>query len=328
MVVSYSGIAGARGSNPTAIVLHNDAGSQGATAAFYKNWLESHTPSLGFAHYYVASDGTYQAEKDSNKAWHTGNSKGNANYLGIEVCQSMGNESTYLANEQKAFKLAADLCKKYGLNPASAVFPLHRELSSTSCPHRAWDLHGKGVAAIKQYFVDQIKKYYNGDSTSNNNSGSSTSTVTTKYAVGSSVKVKTSATHYQTGQSIASFVKGSTYKVKQVKEVNQSRSKYAFLLEGINSWVLGQDLESASSGSSSNSNSSTSLKGANLPNKGSYRFTATTNIRAAASTNSAIVGEYKAGQTVNYDSKVVAGGYVWLSWIGSESGKRRYSAVV
>lgn len=177
MVVSYSGIAGARGSNPTAIVLHNDAGSQGATAAFYKNWLESHTPSLGFAHYYVASDGTYQAEKDSNKAWHTGNSKGNANYLGIEVCQSMGNESTYLANEQKAFKLAADLCKKYGLNPASAVFPLHRELSSTSCPHRAWDLHGKGVAAIKKYFVDQIKKYYNGDSTSNNNSGSSTSTV-------------------------------------------------------------------------------------------------------------------------------------------------------
>nr|WP_301405346.1 SH3 domain-containing protein [Enterococcus entomosocium] len=91
---------------------------------------------------------------------------------------------------------------------------------------------------------------------------------------------------------------------------------------------MGQDLESASSGSSSNSNSSTSLKGANLPNKGSYRFTATTNIRAAASTNSAIVGEYKAGQTVNYDSKVVAGGYVWLSWIGSESGKRRYSAVV
>jgi len=63
------------------------------------------------------------------------------------------------------------------LNPDSAVFPLHRELSSTSCPHRAWDLHGKGVAAIKQYFVDQIKKYYSGDSTSNNNSGSSNSTV-------------------------------------------------------------------------------------------------------------------------------------------------------
>ena len=326
MVVSYSGIAGARGSNPTAIVLHNDAGSQGATAAFYKNWLESHTPSLGFAHYYVASDGTYQAEKDSNKAWHTGNSKGNANYLGIEVCQSMGNESTYLANEQKAFKLAADLCKKYGLNPASAVFPLHRELSSTSCPHRAWDLHGKGVAAIKKYFVDQIKKYYSGDSNPNNNSGSSTSSVTTKYAVGSSVRVKASATHYQTGQLVASFVKGSTYKVKQVKEVNQSRSKYAFLLGGINSWLLGQDLEPSSSGSNS-SNSSSSLKGANLANKGKYTFTANTFIRSAASTSSTQVGVYSKGQSVNYDQKVIANGYVWLSWIGS-SGKRRYAAVV
>nr|WP_270286763.1 SH3 domain-containing protein [Enterococcus casseliflavus] len=91
--------------------------------------------------------------------------------------------------------------------------------------------------------------------------------------------------------------------------------------------MLGQDLESASSGSSNNSNSSTSLKGANLPNKGSYKFIVNTIIRASASTSSANVGMWSAGQTVNYDSKVVAGGYVWLSWIGA-SGNRRYSAVV
>lgn len=164
MVVSFSGIAGARGSNPTAIVMHNDAGSQNATASFYKKWLESHTPSLGFAHYYVASDGTFQAEHDRNRAWHTGNATGNAHYLGIEICQSLGDEATYLANEQKAFKLAADLCKKYGLNPAAAIFPLHRELSATSCPHRAWDLHGKSVAAIKNYYTLQVKKYFDGGS--------------------------------------------------------------------------------------------------------------------------------------------------------------------
>lgn len=164
MVVSFSGIAGARGSNPTAIVMHNDAGSQNATASFYKKWLESHTPSLGFAHYYVASDGTFQAEHDRNRAWHTGNATGNAHYLGIEICQSLGDEATYLANEQKAFKLAADLCKKYGLNPATAIFPLHRELSATSCPHRAWELHGKSVTAIKNYYTGQVKKYFDGGS--------------------------------------------------------------------------------------------------------------------------------------------------------------------
>lgn len=83
----------------------------------------------------------------------------------------------------------------------------------------------------------------------------------------------------------------------------------------------------ATSSGSTASNNKSSLKGSNLPNRGTYKFTENTNIRAAASTASAIVGSYAKGQTVNYDRKVVAGGYVWLSWIGA-SGNRRYSAVV
>lgn len=162
MVVSYTGIAGKRGKNPTKIVIHNDGGSQNAKASFYKSWLENHNPELGFAHYYVASDGIYQAEYDANSAWHCANSTGNRDYLGIEVCQSLGNEATFKENEQKAFKLAADLCKKYKLNPAVSIFPLHRELSSTDCPHRSFALHGKANAAVKAYYVEQVKKYYSG----------------------------------------------------------------------------------------------------------------------------------------------------------------------
>lgn len=78
---------------------------------------------------------------------------------------------------------------------------------------------------------------------------------------------------------------------------------------------------------STSSNSKPSLKGSDLPSKGTYKFTVDTNIRAAASTSSAIVGSYAKGQSVNYDQKVVSGGYVWLSWIGA-SGNRRYAAVV
>lgn len=69
---------------------------------------------------------------------------------------------------------------------------------------------------------------------------------TTGYAakkVGDTVTVLNTATHYQTGQKIASFVKGSKYKVKQVKSVNQSKSKRAYLLDKINSWVLEQDVK-------------------------------------------------------------------------------------
>ena len=49
--------AGVRGHNPTGVVIHNDAGSNGANAGFYNNWLPTHNPENGFAHVYIASDG-------------------------------------------------------------------------------------------------------------------------------------------------------------------------------------------------------------------------------------------------------------------------------
>ena len=84
------GIAGSRGHNPKGIFLHNDAGSKNANASFYEKWLKTHDLSNGFAHYYVASDRTLQAEDDNKKAWHCGQTDGNNEYLSIEVCQSMG----------------------------------------------------------------------------------------------------------------------------------------------------------------------------------------------------------------------------------------------
>lgn len=69
------------------------------------------------------------------------------------------------------------------------------------------------------------------------------------------------------------------------------------------------------------------LKGEDLPNSGYYTVGVATNIRSAPSTSSTIVGLYNQGQGFYYDSKVVAGGYVWLSYI-SYSGVRRYVAVV
>ena len=71
MTQFYPGVAGRRGSNPSGVVIHNDAGSQYSTAAFYRSWLATHTAENGFAHWYVCSDGTYQAENEANMAWHT-----------------------------------------------------------------------------------------------------------------------------------------------------------------------------------------------------------------------------------------------------------------
>lgn len=152
------GIAGWRGKNPVGIFFHNDAGSKNATKKYYDSWLKMHNLKNGFAHYYVCSDGTLQAEDDANKAWHCGQSNGNANYLSIEICQSMGNLTTFQKNEEAALQLAAQKCKQYGITPSMDTIRLHQEVSATDCPHRSVEIHG-GRTATKQYFIDRIKAY-------------------------------------------------------------------------------------------------------------------------------------------------------------------------
>src|SRR5699024_4546155 len=214
MVVRYSGIAGRRGHNPRGVVLHNDAGSQAANAAFYRNWLPSHSPEVGYAHDYVASDGTYHAEDYMNCAWHCGNSYGNREYIGIEICQSMGNAATVKANELKAFKLAAKICKKYGIKIVKSSFPLHKMLSSTSCPHRSVAFHGPSNSAVQNYFVQQIKKA-SGSKTSTP-SKSSNSKPVKNGKVGDKVKVVIAIYKESYGKGKSTAKKGKTGVIKKI----------------------------------------------------------------------------------------------------------------
>lgn len=63
----------------------------------------------------------------------------------------------------------------------------------------------------------------------------------TSFKVGDKVVVSKSATNYATGQSMASFVKGSTY---TIQELGKDRA----LLSSINSWVYLKDLSKTSGG--------------------------------------------------------------------------------
>ncbi|MDD3362634.1 MAG: N-acetylmuramoyl-L-alanine amidase [Hespellia sp.] len=151
------GVAGVRGGNPNKIFFHNDGGSQNANAAFYQNWLQSHPLENGFAHYYVADDGILQAEDDWNMAWHCGDSDGNANGLSVEACQSLGDTTTFLQNEEKALQLAARKCMEYGIVPSASTIMLHQEVYATSCPHRSVEIHG-GFSGCKNYFINRIRE--------------------------------------------------------------------------------------------------------------------------------------------------------------------------
>lgn len=169
MTKFYPGIAGKRNGKPTFVIIHNDAGSKNACASYYRNWLPTHDAELGFAHVYIASDGKYQAESFDNVAWHAGNSTANYWALSWEVCQSMGaSDEEFKAVEEAVFKDVAAAMKQYGLTPNRTTVRLHKEYSATSCPHRSWDLHGKAITAVQDYFIAGINKYIGNNSSSDN----------------------------------------------------------------------------------------------------------------------------------------------------------------
>lgn len=166
--------AGVRGHNPTGVVIHNDAGSNGANVAFYNGWLPNHNPENGFAHVYIASDGRLQASDFSNMAWHCANSYGNANYASWEVCQSEGDLNQFLKNEQAVLDDVAKYMKQWGLTPNKDTVKLHRELSATSCPRRSVEVHGGTLEICREYFIQELKKRLTGRIDSNTQQNTNT----------------------------------------------------------------------------------------------------------------------------------------------------------
>lgn len=94
------------------------------------------------------------------------------------------------------------------------------------------------VSGNKPYLIDSLGWAHKNDIQLVTNTAD---TVAKK--VGDAVTVRSHATNYQTGQKIPTWVKGKKYKIKQIKSVNQSKSKKAYLLDGINSWFLEQDVK-------------------------------------------------------------------------------------
>lgn len=156
--------AGKRPGKALGVVIHNDAGSSNATAKSYASLLNAGYDRLarGYAHFYIDERDRVEVAPLDYMAWHTANATGNTWFVGVEVCQSMGDEAQFLRNEQATFKWCAEWFRSVGLTPNRETVRLHREFSSTACPHRSWDLHGQSVNAVKDYFISQILKYMNG----------------------------------------------------------------------------------------------------------------------------------------------------------------------
>lgn len=163
-----------RGKKPIGVVIHNDAGSQSAMQ-YHDSLVNAPLSRLenGIAHSYISGNTVWQALPEGRVAWHTGDNHGNTNYYGIEVCQSMSaSDKDFLESEQSVFQETARLLKKWGLPVDRNTVRLHNEFVPTQCPHRSMALHTgytstqRAPQAIvnltKDYFISQIKAYYNG----------------------------------------------------------------------------------------------------------------------------------------------------------------------
>lgn len=154
---------------------------------------------------------------------------GNANLttIGIEMCVEKDG-TIHPDTVTRTVSIVSELCKMFKLTTDDVY--RHYDITSKNCP-APWVSNG-------QLFLDFKNRV--GDTLNNPIAPVSTS----KGAInkGSVVTVKTTATQYETGQTISTHVKGGKYTVLQVKDVSKSFSKKAYLLSGILSWVLEQDI--------------------------------------------------------------------------------------
>jgi len=284
-----NGIAGKRQGKPKGGVFHNDYGAM--TPMEYAVWLVRRKVleqlNKGFAPYYINSKEILRSDNTGNKAWHTATIEGNTWYLGYESTQSyygVLSDAEFILNENMTLRQMAEDFHYYSIKPNRNTVRLHKEFSSTSCPHRTWELHGKSLNVVKDYLANKVSYYMSLGKTVEEMLNKEGSTVNlpslpvnnnTPQPYGKTLKVGKQAKQWQTGSNIPGFVIGGTYDVIASKPVNQSRSKKAYLIgKGsiATGWLLEQDVEGFKTAGGGNTNKPAGYsKNYNLPT-GVYRY--------------------------------------------------------
>ena len=280
---------------PEFIVVHNTAND--ATAQNEIKYMISNNNQVSF-HFAVDDKEIVQGLPLDRNAWACGdgaNGKGNRKGIQIEICYSKSGGARFENAEKNAAKFIAQLLKERGWGVDKVK--KHQDFSNKYCPHRTLD---KGWAS----FVNMIKDYLN------ELNKPVQSTQSSSISVGDKVKVKTTATHYATGQSMASFVKGSTYEVTRI-DGNK------LLLSDIVSWVWDYDVDKVGSTTQSSSDNSFLVE----------IICDELNIRQQADFNSKVVGTVKKGEVftiveMSNGLGKLKSGAGWIS-IGSAYVKRK-----
>lgn len=172
--ITYNGKTIDKKDSIKGVIIHNDYGTM--TPSDYENWLylrENNGQYVnGWASYYVNRNEVLYYHPYSYVEWHSGNSFGNYNYVGIEVSESHPaanlSKKEFEDNEEIGFALAGKILKDENLPVNRTTVKLHRQFNATTCPHKSWDLHTgsanttANINKLQDYFIEKIKHYYNG----------------------------------------------------------------------------------------------------------------------------------------------------------------------
>lgn len=189
----------------------------------------------------------------NRNAWASGdggNGYGNRNTIHLEIAKNYDrNRNTtnlqaaqnkdYLAGEVNAAKIAAAIMQQEGIAPTRDNIKRHYDWNGKWCPSK---ILNDGRWYVFQSMVLAQCDILAGKKPQNYPVNKPVPQVVIGAKVGGTVTLATWAKQYETGQNINPAVLGKKYKIIQERAVNKSASKKSYLLAGIMSWVLEQDI--------------------------------------------------------------------------------------
>ena len=269
---------------PKYVVCHNTYNDAPATNEI--SYMISNNNQVSF-HIAVDDKEVIQGVPFKRNVWACGdgaNGPGNRDGISMEICYSKSGGDRYTQAEENAVYVAARLLHMHGLGIDR--LKQHADFANKNCPHRIrdekrWDgFKGRVRWVLEEIQKGNIESSLESGTTEVKNLETTSAPSSTSFKVGDKVKVKTTATRYATGQSIKSFVKGSTYEVTKI-------DSNKLLLSNIVSWVWDYDVEKVSSSTTTATASTNSFLVEIICDS--------LNIRQKADFNSKVVGAIKKG---------------------------------
>ena len=120
-------------------VVHNTAND--ASARNEISYMIGNNNKVSY-HYAIDDKEVVQAIPENRNAYHAGNSLGNNNGIGVEICYSKSGGSKFVEAEKNTAKFLANGLYEKGWNVKDNI-KKHQDFSGKYCPHKTLDLGWK-----------------------------------------------------------------------------------------------------------------------------------------------------------------------------------------